>query len=314
MVSRTAMDRALRWMRRPAVAVLLLGVVLHLTVRDRYPVLATVFYGLPLPILTLGWLGAALAGKQGLISRAVKLSLGVACGLWWHGSSYQNHVSLDPLPGQRELKVLYWNLAHRRLPHDGVARLLAVHRPDIAGFVETGRISGDPNPLVTDLPDGYQMLKTAHGTAVLVRGSARVLGAHVLPSRSKYLELELTVDGQSWRLFIVDGVSSPIRSRQDVLEQVLAQARDKPRTLIVGDFNTPRESVWLTPWREAFHHAFDEAGHGWSETWPRQSPLPLLSIDHIWSSKDLLPLTAQKLWSPESDHAALLTTLRVNAP
>lgn len=308
------MDRALRWMRRPAMAVLLLGMALHLTVRDRHPGLATIFYGLPLPLLTLGWLAAAPVGKQGRISRAIKLSLGLACGLWWYGSSYQKHSTVGALPGQRELKVLYWNLAHRRLPHDGVARLLAEHRPDIAGFVETGRISGDPNPLVNHLPDGYQMLKTAHGTAVLVRGRARVLGAHVLPSRSKYLELELTVDGHAWSLFIVDGVSSPIRSRQDVLEQVLAQARNRPRTLIVGDFNTPRESIWLTPWREAFHHAFDEAGNGWSETWPRQSPLPLLSIDHIWSSKDLQPLTAQKLWSTESDHAALLTTLRVNPP
>jgi endonuclease/exonuclease/phosphatase (EEP) superfamily protein YafD len=65
---------------------------------------------------------------------------------------------------------------------------------------------------------------------------------------------------------------------------------------------------------EVLHHAFDEAGSGWSETWPRQSPVALLSIDHIWSSRELLPLTAARIWSPVSDHAALLTTFRVGTP
>ncbi|WP_256199085.1 hypothetical protein [Verrucomicrobium spinosum] len=125
-------------------AVLLLGVALHLTVRDRYPVLATVFYGLPLPLLTLGWLGVALAGKQGLISRAVKLSLGVACGLWWHGSSYQQHAPLGSRPGQRELKVLYWNLAHRRLPHEASPVCWLNITPTSRGSLKQAAFPGTP--------------------------------------------------------------------------------------------------------------------------------------------------------------------------
>lgn len=308
------MDRAIRWMRRLSVAVLFLGVALHLAFRDRHPGIATVFYGLPLPILTAGWLGLATVGRPRCVTRVACLLLAVVCGIWWYASSFQHHRPAAILPGQREVKVLFWNLAHRPLPHAELARLVTDHEPDIAGFVETGRMSGDPHPLVDPAPPGYQMLKGPHGTAVMVRGTAQHVRTRKLPSRSKYVEMSLNVDGNAYQLFIVDGVSSPLESRQDVLEEVLVEAKDRPRTLIMGDFNTPRESAWLDAWRKSFHHAFDEAGSGWSETWPRQSPVALLSIDHVWSSRELLPLTAARIWSPASDHAALLTTFRVGTP
>jgi endonuclease/exonuclease/phosphatase (EEP) superfamily protein YafD len=72
----------------------------------------------------------------------------------------------------------------------------------------------------------------------------------------------------------------------------------------MGDFNTPVESVLFQPWCKELHHAFNEAGSGLRETWPRW--VPVLTIDHIWSSRDVLPLHAEKRWLRSSDHAALL--------
>ena len=305
------MDRAIRWMRRLAMAALLLGIVLHLRVHDTVPGLATVFYGLPLPVLTGGWLALVFLGGYRCVGRALCVVLALGCGYAWYSGSFQHHRPASILAGQREVKVLFWNLAHWRLPHEALEKLILEQKPDIAGFVETGLISGDPNPLVKQLPPGYQALKVEHGMSVIVRGGAQSVRVRKLPSTSKYVELALTVDGAVWRLFVVDGVSSPLRSREDVLKEVLAEARGHPRTFILGDFNTPRESAWLVPWRKDFCHSFDSAGNGWSETWPRQSPVALLSIDHLWSSRDLQPLIAEKFWRAESDHAAIMGTFRV---
>jgi endonuclease/exonuclease/phosphatase (EEP) superfamily protein YafD len=37
--------------------------------------------------------------------------------------------------------------------------------------------------------------------------------------------------------------------------------------------------------------------------------VPVLTIDHIWSSQDLPPQRAEKRWLESSDHAALLAEL-----
>jgi endonuclease/exonuclease/phosphatase (EEP) superfamily protein YafD len=139
---------------------------------------------------------------------------------------------------------------------------------------------------------------------LVARGSIRVVDEVEFGGASKFASLEAEVDGVTWHVFIVDGASNPLASRADVLSRVLAESQGRPRTIVMGDFNTPAESALFKPWRAQFLHAFDEAGGGLRETWPRW--MPVLTIDHVWSSQDAPPLRAVRRWLPSSDHAALL--------
>lgn len=297
--------RLLKLIRRPATALLTLGVLLHLVVADSWAALRVLFYALPLPVLSAGWL--LTASLWGLKRRAGRLCVvaAIGCGLWWYSASW-----CHPETGQSgvtALKVLSWNMAHERLPSGDLQTLVAEFGPDIVGLVEVGSRHGDPSALLSSLPPGYASQKLDHGMAVLVRGSVRVVHQTLLPSNSKFAALEAVVDGATWRVFIVDGASRPTTSREDVMKRVLAEARGNPRTVVMGDFNTPLESALFTPWRVGLRHAFNEAGSGFRETWPR--PVPVLTIDHVWSSADSPPLHAEKRWLRSSDHAALLVRL-----
>ena len=76
--------------------------------------------------------------------------------------------------------------------------------------------------------------------------------------------------------------ANPFRSRAaafEALSRSLEGERSGPR-LVLGDFNTPWESVHFDAFRATMHHAFDRAGSGLSPTWPL--PVPLLELDHVW--------------------------------
>lgn len=75
----------------------------------------------------------------------------------------------------------------------------------------------------------------------------------------------------------------------------------------MGDFNTPPDSVHFKPIRQGFRNAFEIRGNGYSATWP--IPLPLLTIDQIWTSHGIRVSRCECAWSWYSDHRPLLAEL-----
>ena len=292
-----------RRLRLPLACMLLLGTLLHLWVQDSWVLLQVFFYGQPLPILMAGWLTLAALWPGRKSIQIASALVGLACGFAWWSTSYRTPSQPTPAP-TATIKVLSWNMAHKALPSADLATFLVKDKPDIVGLVEVGIRHSDPNPLVDPLPATYAVQKLDNGMAIVARGPLRIVEQAVLASGSKYAHVEAEINAVKWQVFIVDGASRPINSRKDVLTEVLAKVQGQPHSLIMGDFNTPAESAYFVPWRAALHHAFDDAGHGFRETWP--SILPVLTIDHIWSSKETVPLHAEKRWMSSSDHAALL--------
>ncbi len=282
------------------------GMLLHLTVRDGSRLTGAVFYAMPLPLIMLGWLIAAAwhVRHRFVLSACLALALITAC--WWQAVSYKRQPQATARP-PAGLKVLYWNMAHQRLPSADLAKLIATHQPDILGLGEVGLRSGDPNPLVRNLPPGYIAIRPEHGMGFIVRGSALVKHVTKLKGRSKFVELDVTLDGHVWHVVLVDGDADPLRKREELLKKVLALVRD-PNTLVMGDFNTPIESLWFDPWSDAgLHHASEGSRGGFRETWPR--PWPVLTIDHIWCTKDMIPQSTVRVSLPSSDHLAVFTVL-----
>ncbi|QIF04836.1 endonuclease/exonuclease/phosphatase family protein [Roseimicrobium sp. ORNL1] len=290
---------------------LLTGMLLHLTVRDEHTRIATLFYAMPLPLIMLGWLIAAAWHFRRRMLMVLCLALALVTGFWWQSVSYKNEkapITTATQPAGARLKVLYWNMAYHRLPSEDLDQLIAKHLPDIVGLGEVGLRSGDPNPLVRNLPPGYTAVRPEHGMAFIVRGAIQVKRVKKLKGRSKFVEVDATVDGRVWHLVLVDGDADPLLSREELLETVL-KTSTLPGTLVMGDFNTPLESVWFDRWRAAgLHHASEGARQGFRETWPRH--WPFLTIDHVWCTPETQPLHFERVSLPSSDHLAIVTSLK----
>jgi endonuclease/exonuclease/phosphatase family metal-dependent hydrolase len=142
-----------------------------------------------------------------------------------------------------------------------------------------------------------------------VRGAIAENHHVTLGDHSRCHVVRITVDGRSLTVVLVDLESSPFQSRREWfarLEAELARLRDES-IVVLGDFNTPRESVYFRSWRGRFQHAFEVAGRGFTETWP--APLPLLCLDHVWVSNDWRVLQCRKPWHPPHDHFGLVVDL-----
>lgn len=110
-------------------------------------------------------------------------------------------------------------------------------------------------------------------------------------------------------LGLVDLPSNPLISRRTLahdLRRLLASVNAPEFDLIVGDLNVTRGSAAISLLFPGMHHAWRDAGTGWSGSWP--SPLPLWHIDHLLLASPLeavryrllnvggLPHRAQEAW------------------
>ncbi len=108
---------------------------------------------------------------------------------------------------------------------------------------------------------------------------------------------------------IVDIDSNPLFSRKERFKILIENLNNLKRTIIMGDFNTPYESVFFESYKKQYYHAFQQVGAGFDSTW--LFGIPLLQIDHIWTSKDLKPVKFAKDYHLLSDHAKLQVDLEI---
>src|SRR6186713_173300 len=124
--------RFLKALRLVAAALPLLGLVLHLTVRDASGPLRAIFYALPWPIMAAAWFAAALLWWRRRIARMAFTLLALGCGAVWLSQSYRTSHPQTPGTAARPLKVISWNMAHEKLPSSDLRVLLETFKPDIA--------------------------------------------------------------------------------------------------------------------------------------------------------------------------------------
>ena len=110
--------------------------------------------------------------------------------------------------------------------------------------------------------------------------------------------------GKEIRLVIADLGPNPFHPRGDTIDTILKTAGSDPATVVVGDFNTPVESMHFDPWRKRFSHGATEGGISYRETWPWFAPV--LCIDHLWFSKDFSVASARRKNFFCSDHSMVI--------
>ena len=288
-----------------ATALLVLAVLLHLTVRDRIIGLSLLFYATPWLVITAG---AAAAGlfwrwkKRRVLAAAFALLTGAAFTVWLR-SSWQHH----PRPAARgELRVVHWNVSRPARGLPAIAAWLRAQDADVITLAEGhSRRRSTLAQWQAEMP-GYETLEFTGEMTCLIRGRIVAREDREFSPDAYCALIRAEVRGHPLTILQVDVAPSTRRPHARAFAELTALIRPHlgENLLVLGDFNAPRESAFLTPFRTELTQAFESAGNGLAETWP--TFLPVLSLDQIWTGARLRTVYCEHGHSLHSDHRTVL--------
>lgn len=300
--------RLAEWIRNLLLLLAGAGLLIRFTVQDRALWPGVAYYALPLPIiagllLVAGVLSLRLGRKRSSLACFV-----ASCGLvllWMMtGAAWNRCAATRP-----DFKVLEWNTAHGGTGWPGIARAIRRQDADLVALVEAEAHSPGTERFWREQFPEYSVSAPGRGLVLLIKGDILRIELQEFGEKSRLASAETSLNGEPLRVVLVDLESNPFSRRKLLLERVEAVAAVPfaGPTLVLGDFNTPGDSVWFKGLRRNYSEALEEAGSGLLATWP--FPLPLLGLDHIWVSKGLVPVCAGKRSGWRSDHSQVWSKL-----
>ena len=301
------------WCHRAILFVLTAGVVTQFTLRDHIEWLALFYYALPLPVCLVGFGITAIwhFRKKRRNYAVFALLAAIGCTGLILTVDWNRPEASSP-PTDQTLTVVCWNAFHGRLGGARVIRAARAMEPDVAIFLEGAELMEQDEPWAEEFPD-HRVVPFGEDQRVLVvsRGSISSTRIRRLGDRSRVATCQVKIDGVRWNLVVADlnpQHDSLFRRREvfELLDEYLETLSLDERTILVGDFNTPRRSVHCDALRVKWHlrDAFSVAGRGLPYSWPL--PLPVLDIDHAWTSPDVIVHDADLRLTTASDHCAVV--------
>jgi vancomycin resistance protein VanJ len=290
------------------IAAVAASLVLRATTRDAVPGLSILYLATP-PVI-----GGAAAACAAIVfwrlearrTAALAAVLAAVSGALYASGSFVTNAAASP----GTTRGVLWNVARGRAGWTRVADALRVLDPDVAFLAEA-----TPSPLADDalrdaLPS-HTLLRADGGLAVAVRGGAELVSWTGVGRKSCLARFRVRVAGGEFEALHADIAADPWMTREPVLRRVLRKAEPLlgAPLLVLGDFNTPRDSCAFDAWRPRLAHAFETAGRGLDATWPL--PLPVLSIDHVWTSERIAVRSCELVATGASDHRAVAFTFDV---
>lgn len=291
---------------------IVIGIVLQVTIRDawQWPT-AVVFYALPRPVIAILAALAALAARR--LSRSefrVALLAGSGCFLW----TVAGDLRWNPQPlanAEPQWTIAVWNAAHLPRGVQAAAEVIRQWNADVVGVVEAGTTYElELVEWQKALPD-YQIVCPRPQMLLLARGQIRKVQLTPIGRHSDVATAEIEREGHVASVALVDVISNlhygraePLRNLTGVLNELPARPQ-----VVMGDFNTPPESVWFESLREHYACAFDRAGRGLRTTWP--VPAPVLQLDFLWTRKDVVVHQCFHRWTLASDHRPVIAHITI---
>ncbi|HEV8483493.1 MAG TPA: endonuclease/exonuclease/phosphatase family protein [Blastocatellia bacterium] len=291
-------------MRIPLVFIFALSLLVRLTVRDHISGLSTLYYATPLPVLSAI---AFLIGLSWFERKSLKRSISfllVAAGslLVWGCANYHGDSHLD-LPSNARL--FFWNAARGSLGVQGMVTHAAQFSPNVIGIVEAGvEKKGTEATWRRGFPD-HQICVLEGDMLFITTGESDCVETGELGPGGRYNVLITNLNGNTFTTILVDIDPNPFQSRRPAFAALtrVVDAHLQDNLIVMGDFNTPIESIYFDSFRRELIHSFEDSGSGLSATWPM--PLPILTIDHLWVGRSIRLSKCRANWSHFSDHRSL---------
>lgn len=268
--------------------------ILHFFLKDASFKFAYWFYLFPLPIIIVVVLVfSVFLGKR----RKYNLILaGLLLSLWLFRSF---RLSFTEDVKETDIEVVFWNASRDNgfkiafLENEGIPDVLVLSEPKKRSFEK-----------VKALYPQYFFYKSTAEIEIFSKTPIEI----IKEESSKYNSNIITFKTAGVNFYAVDMAGSfdlPKAWEFSFANKVITNAQN---TVVLGDFNAPYESVFLNDIKEKYQHFFSKKGNGFRETWPWS--MPLLSIDHIWVSKDFEIINSEKRHTRDSDHTMIKTVIR----
>ncbi|MEZ4797064.1 MAG: endonuclease/exonuclease/phosphatase family protein [Flavobacteriaceae bacterium] len=268
---------------------IILGIIINFTIKDIILLSAIIFYALPLPILILLSFFLALIEKKPTQKIAIIVALFLS--VMWIKESYVNN---DHRVEKRGLQIVFWNAFHNKNFQEAFEANGSL--PDVLVLVEGSKKN---IKVIKEKYPNYYFHISKEEIGVFSKTPIDVGQEIIGKDNSKLLDFKTN----GLNFYVVDVSAGVFKSRQKSLSFIGSNIFEKEKTIILGDFNTPYESIHFSSFKDNYAHAFSEKGSGFRETWFWN--IPLLSLDHIWVSKDLEINKVDKINTFKSDHAML---------
>jgi endonuclease/exonuclease/phosphatase (EEP) superfamily protein YafD len=283
--------KCLYWIINVAIIVALLAI--HFVLKEGSFFDAIRFYAFPLPVIIVIVLGLSVF----LSKRKYNLILGAILLAIWLSQSFKIHI--PEAINEKDLEIVFWNASRDNGFEEAFKETGSI--PDVMVLVESEK--NNIQELQSKYPN-YYFYKSVREIYIFSKNPILIKSEE----SSKYNSTVINFKTNEMNFFAVDVTGSQDVPRTWELGFVNKLITKSPNTIIVGDFNVPFESKNLKKIKTNFNHAFNEKGNGFRETWFWN--IPLLSLDHIWVSKDLEILKTQKINTFKSDHCMLKTYIK----
>jgi hypothetical protein len=254
------------------------------------------FYTFPLPIIIIIIL--LLSIFIGSKFRKYNFILAAVLLIIWLSKSFK--INLPEDINNKDLEVVFWNASHSRNFQDAFHESKDI--PDVVVLVEYhGEVLNETKlqyPNFHFYKDQIEEVGIFSKTPIHIKKTVL----------SKYKSTIICFETNGINFYAVDVSASIDVPRNWELGFVEKSIKETKNTIVLGDFNVPYESKYLNSFKTNFNNAFNEKGNGFRETWFWN--IPLLSLDHIWVSKDLKILKTQKISTFKSDHSMIKTYIK----
>ena len=268
---------------------------IHFVLKESSYQNSLLFYTFPLPVIIAIVLCLTIFLSKTF--RKNNLLLAGALLLFWLGRSFKIHIPEEI--NESDIEVVFWNASHERNLEDAFD--ISGNIPDVFVLVEHGKYSVDRLQLKYS---DYYFYKSINGISIFSKLPIELID----DISSNYGTNIVKFETYNINFYAVDVSGSMDVPREWELTFVNEYVEQKTQTILLGDFNVPFESKFLDSIKNNFNHAFNEKGNGFRETWFWN--IPLLSLDHIWVSKNLKVLKTKKIRTFKSDHNMLKTVIK----
>jgi len=274
-------------------------IVLNFVVKDNFGYLSILFYASPLIIIIgFGYLINSLYFKTKLFYVILFLQI-VLSVLWFKNQVFFNSNTTN---NPNSKTVLFWNLAKKNtFPKAVITSEIKNHNPEVLAFVE------DKSDFAKnkDSISGYSYKKLVDNMSVLYKGELLDVKFYYKEENYKLNLVTIKFKNKTSTYLIVDVYANPFTNKAEAHAVINKIAKEKNIDIILGDFNTPFESIYFEDYKNNYT-SFRTKSNGFTATW--LYGLPPLELDQIWLNKKHETLLLEKRQYSNSDHKLLIAT------
>lgn len=277
--------------------------LVHFILKDRFYLTGIIFYAFPLPIILLIstiLLVVFFSDKK----LKIILSLVLLCLTFlWFNNCYFLHNSDER--NEEEKTLIFWNVNKQKDFNLKQLKEITENKSvETIFLVEAIHEKSDyKNKVEKELHD-YKIEYLKGNMIVASKNKIETLNSIQI---NQDLNLNhIRVDNTTY--ILVDIYASPIHHKKDALYKVIEYANKNNIDVILGDFNTPFESIHFEKYKSNYT-SLRAYQNGFSATWP--FGIPLLELDQIWLKNEIIPLELEKLYCRHSDHAILIGKFKI---